>query len=368
MRERHNAVLSVAPRRLTFPGSRPRVRRMWAVTAAVAVVAIGLTGCGAGGGTGKAGASGTQVTIAKAVDTIGFTTVDVAQEKGYFQKEGVNVKGQLLGGSSTAFAALQSGSVQFVTASSSALLGAKAQGVPLQAVASLDYGVSLQLIASNTWIQAHHLAPNQPVETVMKGMAGATLGVISNTDLNYEHMLMQAAGVDQGEFKIISLKTQEAALAAMQHGQIDGFLLSPPNSYFAESHGIAQIIATLHSVPQLSTMTYDILVTDSRYAQEHPDIVKSVATAMAMADQVMAKDPASVLSVEKQHYPTMSDDVLQRSLQNVTFAPDGKMTQQGWQSAKDVAAQTGVKGASSVDIAPDGGTWTNSYIKAGDLS
>jgi NitT/TauT family transport system substrate-binding protein len=338
--------------------------------AAAVVVAIGLTGCGAGGGTGNAGANkpATQVTIAKAVDTIGFTTVDVAQEKGYFTKEGVDVKAQLLGGSSTAFAALQSGSVQFVTASSSALLGAKAQGVPLQAVAGLDYGVSLQLIASNTWIQAHHLAPNQPVETVMKGMAGATLGVISNTDLNYEHMLMQTAGVDQGQFKIISLKTQEAALAAMQHGQIDGFLLSPPNSYFAESHGIAQIIATLHSVPQLSDMTYDILVTDSRYAEEHPDIVKAVVTAMAMADNVMAKDPGSVLGVEKKHYPTMTDDVLQRSLKNVTFTPDGKMTQQGWQSAKDVAAQTGVKGAATVNIAPDGGTWTNSYIKAGELS
>jgi ABC-type nitrate/sulfonate/bicarbonate transport system substrate-binding protein len=201
----------------------------------------------------------------------------------------------------------------------------------------------------------------------MKGLTGATLGVISTTDLAYNRYLSQAAGVDLNQFKIITLKTQAAALAALQHGQIDAFLLSPPNSFLAQAQGGVQIIATLHSVPELSKMTYDVLVVDSDYAKSNPDVVKSVATAMAMADQVMAKDPSSVLDVEKAHYPAMSDEVLLASLKYVTFAPDGKMTQDGWQAAKDVSAQTGVAGVSSVDVSP-GGTWTNEYIKAGDLS
>lgn len=357
MRERHTATfLSASHQRPTCPALRRRFRGLSAVAVIVALSMV-LTACGG------ASTSTQQVTIGKAVDTIGFTTVDVAGDMGYFAKQGVNAKSQLLSGSSTAFAALQSGSVQFVTASSTALLGAQAQGLPLQAVAGLDYGVSLQLIASNRWIQAHQLSPNQPVETVMKGMTGATLGVISNTDLTYAHMLMQQAGVDQSKFKIITLKTQEAALAALQHGEIDGFLLSPPNSYQAESQGIAQIIATLHSVPLLSKMTYDVLVVDSRYAKQHPDVVKSVATAMAQADNVMAKDPHSILGVEKKHYPSMSDDVLLKSLQNVTFTPDGKMTPDAWQSAKDEAAQSGVNGTQKVNVASDGDAWTNSYIK-----
>lgn len=348
-----------------------RPRRLLAVAAVVAA-STALTACG-GGESGASGASGgsggsvPQVLIGKAVDTIGFTTVDVAQGKGYFAKEGVKIKEELLGGSSTAFAALQSGSVQFVTASSSALLTARVKGVPLEAVASLDYGVSLQLAASNNWIKSHHLSLNQPANTVMKSLVGATLGVISTTDKNYYKALEQAAGEDPGKFNEITFKTQSSALAALQHGQIDAFLLSPPISYQAEEQGSAKIISTLHSLPQLAKMTYDILVVDSDYAKAHPDVVKSVTTAMAMADNVMAKDPNSVLSLEKKHYPSLSEDVLLQSLKYVTFTPDGKMTQDGWQLAKDQAARTGISGVSDVDISPDRGTWTNSFIRTGDL-
>ncbi|GAA3707074.1 hypothetical protein GCM10023082_01320 [Streptomyces tremellae] len=303
-----------------------------------------------------------EVTIGKAVDTIGFTTVDVAQAKGYFAKEGVTARQELLGGSSTAFAALQSGSVQFVTASSTALLSAKTKRVPLQAVASLDYGVSLQLAASKKWIAAHHLSPQQPLTTVMRGLTGATLGVVSTTDLTYYHYLMKQAGVDQDQFKTIMIKTQSAALAAVQHGQVDAILLSPPNSYFAQAQNQAQIVATLHSVPALRSMTYDVLVVSSRFAKAHPDVVEAVATGLARADNTMAKDPRSVLDVEREHYPKMSDDVLLQSLEYVTFAPDGKMTAAGWQGVREEAEGSDVPNTSSVNLKENQGTWTNDYI------
>src|SRR6478609_2098883 len=107
---------------------RKRVRRLPAALAcaaiAVAVAACGSAGTGSGGGQAPAAGSSngsapsggnlSSVTIGKAVDTIGFTTVDVAQANGYFAKEGVKTSSELLSGSSTAFAALQSGSVNFV--------------------------------------------------------------------------------------------------------------------------------------------------------------------------------------------------------------------------------------------------------------
>jgi hypothetical protein len=75
-------------------------RRLSAVLACACAVVV-LAACGSGGGTQSAsggsadgsGSSGTlgTVTIGKAVDTIGFTTVDVAEGEGYFAKEGVKV-------------------------------------------------------------------------------------------------------------------------------------------------------------------------------------------------------------------------------------------------------------------------------------
>jgi NitT/TauT family transport system substrate-binding protein len=304
----------------------------------------------------------TRVTIGKAVDTVGFTTVDVAQQKGYFAARGVSAQQELLGGSSTAFAALQSGSVQFVTASSTALLSARTKRVPLQAVTSLDYGVSLQLAASRSWIAAHHLSAHQPLKSVMRGLTGATLGVVSTTDLAYYHYLMRQAGVSQDQFRTIMIKTQSAALAAVQHGQVDAILLSPPNSYFAQAQGQAEIIASLHSVPTLRNMTYDVLVVSSRFAKARPDVVRKVATALAQADNTMARDPGSVLDVERAHYPRMGDDVLLESLKYVTFAPDGKMTTRGWQDVRKAAEGSGVPDTASVNLDENQGTWSNDYI------
>jgi ABC-type nitrate/sulfonate/bicarbonate transport system substrate-binding protein len=333
-----------------------------------------LAACGSGNGglqaagNGSQGGSTVNVTIGKAVDTIGFTTVDIAKAKGYFAKQGVNVNEELLSGSSTAFAALQSGSVNFVTASSTALLNAKAKGVPLEAVASLDYGASLQLLVSDSWITSHGLSPNQPLNTVMKKMVGAKLGEISTTDLTYDHYLEKQAGVDPSKFTYIQLDSQSAALAALKHGQIDSFLLSPPSTYFAQSQGGAKIVATLHQVSELANMAYDILVVDSSWAKSHASEVSAVATAMAMADNTVKSDPQSVLAIEEQHYPKMSGSALLDSLKYVTFTPDGLFTQDMWQKALAEFTAAEHTSASGIDISANGGAWTNQYIKKSALS
>jgi NitT/TauT family transport system substrate-binding protein len=347
--------------------ARRRARRLSAVLAC-ASAAVVLAACGSGAGDGSPGGSTANVTIGKAVDTIGFTTVDIANAKGYFARQGVNVNEQLLSGSSTAFAALQSGSVNFVTASSTALLNAKAKGVPVQAVASLDYGVSLQLLASDSWIKSHGLSPNQPLNTVMKKMVGAKLGEISTTDLTYDHYLEKQAGVDPNKFTYIQLDSQSAALAALKHGQIDSFLLSPPSTYFAQSQGGAKIIATLHQVPELADMAYDILVVDSDWAKSHASEVSAVATAMAMADNAVKSNPQSVLEIEKQHYPKMSSSALLDSLKYVTFTQDGLFTQDMWQKAHSEFTATAHNNASGIDISENGGAWTNRYIKKSELA
>lgn len=351
--------------------ARTWARRLPAVLACASAVVLAACGSGGGGLQAKSGSSGggtANVTIGKAVDTIGFTTVDIAQAKGYFAKQGVNASEDLLSGSSTAFAALQGGSVNFVTASSTALLNAKAKGVPLEAVASLDYGASLQLLVSDAWIKSHGLSPGQPLNTVMKKMVGAKLGEISTTDLTYDHYLEKQAGVDPSLFTYIQLDSQSAALAALKHGQIDSFLLSPPSTYFAQSQGGAQIVATLHQVPELANMAYDILVVDSDWAKSHASTVSAVATAMAMADNAVKSDPQSVLGIEKRHYPKMSGPALLDSLKYVTFTQDGLFTQDMWQKALTEFTQTTHTSTSGIDVSENGGVWTNQYLKQSQLS
>jgi NitT/TauT family transport system substrate-binding protein len=349
-------------------GGRRSRRLSLALACAVAAVAA-LAACGPGDSAGPSGSGGSPgaVTIGKAVDTIGFTTVDVAKSKGYFAKQGLTVNEDLLSGSSTAFAALQSGSVNFVTASSTALLAAKEKGLPLEAVASLDYGVSLQLLVSDTWIKSHGLSPGQPLNTVMRKLQGAKLGVLSTTDQTYDQYMEQQAGVSSSKFTYVKIDSQSAALAAVKYGEIDAFLLSPPSTYYAQSQGGAEVIASLHEVPKLANMAYDILVVDTAWAKGHASEISKVATAMAMADNTMKTNPQSVLAAEKQHYPTMSDSVLLNSLEHVTFATDGQFTQAMWQAALAEYNQTENNAAANLTAATSGGMWTNQYIRKSGL-
>jgi ABC-type nitrate/sulfonate/bicarbonate transport system substrate-binding protein len=351
-----------------------RTRRLAALLGCAALAAVlaacssaGATPPAAGGSSSPAGGSAS-VTIGKAVDTIGFTTVDVARAEGYFAKAGLNVNEDLLSGSSTAFAALESGSVNFVCASSTALISAKTKGLPLEAVASLDYGVSLQLLVSDSWIKAHHMSPNQPLDTVMREMTGAKLGVISTTDLTYDHYLEQQAGVSSSKFTYINMDSQSAAISAVKYGEIDAFLLSPPSTYYAQSQGNAQVIASLHEVPELANMAYDILVVDTAWAKTHESEVKAVVTAMAEADNVMSGSPQSVLDTEKTHYPTMTTSVLLDSLHNVTFTKNGEFTPTMWQEALKEYNQTSTSGPANVNVSASSDVWTNQYIQQAQLS
>ncbi len=135
------------------------------------------------------------VIIGKAVDTIGFSTVDVAQAMGYFKDAGVNVQTKLLQGSSQTNAALQGGSIQFATLSSTALLLAASHGVKLQAVTSLDYGVSVQVVVNNSWAQSHHIDASQPLKQRMQGLAGAKDAAISSTGESVLALMLNRNGV-----------------------------------------------------------------------------------------------------------------------------------------------------------------------------
>jgi hypothetical protein len=69
--------------------------------------------------------------------------------------------------------------------------------------------------------------------------------------------------------------------------------------------------------------------------------------------------------MEQKHFPTLSKDVLQQSLQFIPFAKDGMQSQEAWDKAVALAQQTGVLGG--VMSAPEGVYWTNKYIDTSKL-
>ncbi|WP_329129878.1 ABC transporter substrate-binding protein [Streptomyces sp. NBC_01476] len=328
-----------------------------AIAGSVLLTGALVAGCGS---TSGAGGGAPTVTIGKAVDTVGFSAVDVAIAKGYFKDAGVNVKTVLLQGSSQTNAALQGGSIQLATLSSNALLLATSQGVQLQAVASLDYGASIQFVVSKDWMAKKGITAQQPLKQRIQGLRGAQDAAISSTGTQFLKLLLTQSGVPTSSVKYVTVGSDAAGAAALQHGTLQIFVGSPPASYYIARKAGAEILAGGSEVPEWKNMAYDLLVTTPSYAQRNTQATKAVATAMARAENLMRTDPRAVLALETEHFPSYSQDDLLKALKNVQWSPDGQFTQAMWNDALAVTKDTGQLGG-DVDVS-EGTLWTNQYI------
>jgi ABC-type nitrate/sulfonate/bicarbonate transport system substrate-binding protein len=304
------------------------------------------------------------VTIGKAVDTIPFTVVDVAMAEGFFEKNGVAVKEELVQGSSAANAAMVGGSMQFTCEAAVPLMLARSHGVPIVAVDALDNGITLQLLASKQWLAKHPIAANASFKQKMANISGATLGRVGTTDQAFYGLLRGWAGLPNYQgYKIEALGSLAAVSVAIQRGLIDVTVQSPPRSVQLAESGYASLFVDRKDVEQFNNVAYDILTTTTAYAKQHPDITTKVATSIAEALNFMREHPNKTLAIEQKHFPKLEKTVLLKSLQFIPFAKNGLQSADGWARAVKLAGETGF--VKNVKSAPEGDYWTNKFI---DLS
>ena len=311
-------------------------------------------------------ASEANVVIGKAVDTIPFTVVDVAIAQGFFKKNGVKVKEELVQGSSAANAAMVGGSMQFTCEAAVPLMLARSHGVPIIAVDALDDGVTLQLLASKQWLAKHPVAANASFKQKMADMNGSIFAQVGTTDQAFYGLLRSWAGLPKYKgYRIEGLNSLAAVAVSIQRGIVDVTIQSPPRSVQLAQKGYARLFVDRKDVKQFNNVAYDILTTTTSYAKQHPGTTKKVATSIAEALNFMRNHPKQTLAIEQKHFPKLSKVVLQKSLQFIPLAKDGMQSKQGWDSAVRLAQETGfVKGVKS---APEGHYWTNRYIDKAKL-
>lgn len=338
------------------------------VTAATLLAACGSSTATSSSSTTAAGSSATtssaapvSITLAKAINTEPFSTANVADQLGYFKSAGLNVKIETVAGSSVANAALQSGSVQFVLASSAALLLASAKGIPLLSVGGIDKGDGVQLIVSNSWMKAHNISPSDSLKTRIKGLVGSKDATLSTSDKSVMDDFLTNAGLPTSSVDAVSVSSATAQLEAVQHNLAQEFIASPPNSSIAVAGGYGTVLANAKELPYLSDEAYDILITTPSYAKAHPAVVKAMVGAMQKALTAMKQQTSGALSAVGSVYPTLSPAVIKASLSSIALTPSMTQSQIGWNDALTFAKKTNlVKSGETVNVT-EGSVWTNKF-------
>jgi len=312
----------------------------------------------------KAAAAGTTVRIGQAVPTVSFLPLLAARALDSFPSQGLTLEFVAIrGGDPTALAALDSGDVDFAAVGSDTALEAIAKGQPFQLIYSLMSQVSLELVVSNELLRRSGVGPQSPLKARITALKDATIGVsaIGGAQDRMARWLAAQGGLDpQRDLKVAQIGPPPAIHAALEHGQIDGFLLSPPEGILTERANAGQVLIRLGAeFPELHQVPFLVLVAKTPLADDKRALAVATARALQAASRALLADPTGVAEqIRQKFYAQLAPDVMRAAIDALA---DG-IKDMGALSAPQIEAAAKLTGAGAGK--PNQGAWTNTIVEA----
>ncbi|HUY48090.1 MAG TPA: ABC transporter substrate-binding protein [Streptosporangiaceae bacterium] len=266
--------------------SRRHASRRRLLAAGAAVTALALSACGSSSGSGSgSGGSGSNawatvnVGIALSPPKAIFMGAYVAQAKGYFAKEHLNIKFISMPNGLQTELGTTAGSIDFGFSSATDSIEAAAQHAPIHAIWSYGTKLDTQCIGA-------------PGIKSARGLVGKPVGS-TGTD-GFSITLLQAclepAGVHLSQIKPINM-TRSEFVPAMVAKKIDAAVFHADDAYVITHQltGSSVLESEYQAIPQWWYGGVSML--DS-YGKAHKDVVVRFLTAMMLADRWM-NNPAN---------------------------------------------------------------------------
>jgi NitT/TauT family transport system substrate-binding protein len=291
-----------------------------------------------------------------------LSPVFLADTNGYYKRHGLSATVVQLNGSTVTSAALESGNIDFEVTGAAPFLLSVATGLPFIAVAVINRGFTSQVVVSTRYLATHPIPAGATLGRRAAVIRDATMGMVSTTDIATAKYLLQFADPPAAEFRPVKMRDQEGAIAALQSGDVDVVILSPPQSFQAEAQGFGKVILNTRDVPGLGTVPYDVAATTRAYAQAHPDVVHAFLAALEEALADVAGRSPRVLDFERSRYPTLPLAVIKRTLDFLRLTPYQPMKAEQWRGLEKFMSLGGqLKTPYTMEEDRD---WTNRFMPA----
>ncbi len=310
---------------------------------------------------------GQKVTVASTGVYYALAPTFIANRKGYFKDEGLNVDFQVIKPSAAA-AALSSGSVNFITSASTDPISLAAQDLSVLTVAAIEHYVSLDVVVSKKAAEERGLRKDMPNEEKfkrLKGMKVAVSGPGASTDVFLQWMLSQAGLDPKKDATSITAASHGERVAALKSGQVDAFISGPPSTLDVEESGDGLVIirASTGEIENFgSKFLYEVNFTSKEYAEKNPEVVKKVNKALLRSNQLIFSDLNAALEAMREDFQEMNQKLLAQTMREgqAGFSRDGKMTIDQWKRVVEFAKLSGTL-KKDLDLT-EGGFWTNKYL------
>ncbi|WP_028471547.1 ABC transporter substrate-binding protein [Nocardioides alkalitolerans] len=292
------------------------------VGALVAVASLALlTGCGGGDGSAAAdvteNADGTTSITIATVGSDSGSQAFYAEQKGFFEEQGLDVTVDIVANVPELAAAVESGDAQFALTSPTSIASANAAGIGFQIVAG---GAVYTPDNPGVWVMVPEGSDIESVED----LAGTSIAVNALNTMPHLSTLatLDDAGVDVDDVDFVTLDFTQVG-QAFESGQVDAATVTAPFNAQIESAGLGTVLASPYDAVNDQEEFYNtIWFGQGDLAEAQPELVEKFAAALAATNE-WANDPANrdERAGILQEYTSLTDESL-ANLQLLQFGDE----------------------------------------------
>ena len=292
-----------------------------------------------------------------------YLPLTVAERKGYFKDEGLEVEIPDFAGGARALQALVGGSADMVSGAYEHTINMAAKKQPIKAVV-LQMKFSAMALAMSKERAAKFKGPKD-----LKGWKVGVTAPGSSTNM-FVNNLLAKEGLKPTDVSIVGVGTGAGAVAAMEKGELDALVNLDPVLTQLESTGKFAVLYDTRTEKGMKDvyggdyMASVIYITDE-FVKKNPNTVQAVVNAMVRADKWIAKaTPQEIVDLMPAEYKSGNPSLYKEGLLKnmIGFSEGGEMSLKAAENVYKVLAQfePSVMAAGNIDLAS---TFDNSFVK-----
>jgi ABC-type nitrate/sulfonate/bicarbonate transport system substrate-binding protein len=335
------------------------MRRYGRRAAAAIALAIGLVPT-------SGSAQDIEIMMALPAPTLTFSSAFLAEDAGFYKKEGLKVTHRILVGVASPNAVI-AGSADFTIGTGPVFLRAAAAGQRMLAIANLIDKPLVELVLRKDVAEAGGLNGQAPLAERAKILKGKTIAIqgVGSIVHAWERFVASRAGLDVEKDVRIAPMDPPAMLAALDTKQVDGFATSLPYTTDPVLKGKAVMLASgSNAAPELLPFAYGLIYTRADMCTKARDKCERVVRALAAANKMIAEQPDEALKILAKRFDKMDQQVLAAAWKTVAaaHARDLRVTVPGLDHSQKVSIEAKLLMGKDTLTSFDG-LYTNEFVK-----
>jgi NitT/TauT family transport system substrate-binding protein len=244
----------------------------------------------------------------------------VAEDQGFFAKEGLTLKINFMRGGSEAAAALIGGNVDVMSGALSGVFILRSKGVHVKALSAIAGVRTFALV-----VDAKRHANVTDIQQI-KGMKIATSRRGSDGDLVLRVLLSDAKLSPEKDVSLIQIGGYDNHLRAVEKGEVDGSMILEPFLTIGEKQGIIKPVISLmagQGPEALTKRIWTALSATEDFVKQKPQVAQGLVRGIASAVKYIETNEEGAVEVAHKHFPSMDVGLLREVVKHNIHVPRG---------------------------------------------